>query len=476
VSGFDQGRFLIQVASWLAPRRLRRDWRREWEAETRHAWRVFLEQPISRREARARLREWCWGAFADAACLRFDRAELRESFRQWQRKPSFCLAALGAVLLAITLASGFLPATRATLLPLPYANRNRIATVSLSAGSLAMRSAIPSSLARLWRLHTEKLDGVATYAWKQSVLVAPDGRSSALLNAEVDEAFFDLFGVRAAIGRTFAPGDLRACVLSDELWRRRFERDAAVVGQPIDLDGGKCRIVGVLPKEFWFLSREIAVWSLGVPEKHTGVVVRFQPGAGQKEVDKELQFLAQQAGYKSWDSMVDVSVLQERVRSTLGSFLLALGLALITTLLRARMAWPSLRGALFFGAKTALLLIGVLLAGLEFTHAASITMIGGTDLLAEPISTWLFLIGSMGALTWSVYDQRLRCRTCTQRLALPAHVGCSGCLLLSWAGTEMVCMAGHGMLHVPEMPSSWTAPEQWTPLDESWQELFAKIA
>jgi hypothetical protein len=130
--------------------------------------------------------------------------------------------------------------------------------------------------------------------------------------------------------------------------------------------------------------------------------------------------------------------------------------------------------ASFFVCKTGLLLIAVLLSGLEFTRATSITMIGGTDALTEPLSTWLFLIACMGVLSWSIYDQRRRCRVCVRRLGLPAHVGCPGCLLLDWAGTEMVCMEGHGMLYVPEMSSSWQDPEKWTTLDDSWQALFAR--
>jgi hypothetical protein len=53
-------------------------------------------------------------------------------------------------------------------------------------------------------------------------------------------------------------------------------------------------------------------------------------------------------------------------------------------------------------------------------------------------------------------------------------VGCPGCLLLDWAGTELVCVEGHGMLHVPEMVSCWHEPEQWTSLDDSWQGLFER--
>jgi hypothetical protein len=124
--------------------------------------------------------------------------------------------------------------------------------------------------------------------------------------------------------------------------------------------------------------------------------------------------------------------------------------------------------AAFFAAKTFLLLLAVL----ESTSACSIIMIGGTDLLAEPLSTWLFLIGSMAALSWSIHDQRMR----LHRLGLAAHVGAPGSLLLNWSGAELVCVSGHGMLHVPEMPSCWRDAERWTALDRSWRELFVHDA
>ena len=56
------------------------------------------------------------------------------------------------------------------------------------------------------------------------------------------------------------------------------------------------------------------------------------------------------------------------------------------------------RQVVFFCAKTLLLLVVVLLLGLEFTRAASITMTGGTDLSTEPASTWLFMMACAGAL------------------------------------------------------------------------------
>ncbi len=209
-----------------------------------------------------------------------------------------------------------------------------------------------------------------------------------------------------------------------------------------------------------------------------GAVVRLERDVSAKAAASEMQAILEEAGVPAWSGIVEVSPVQDRVRSVFGSYAVALGLAVIITLvgLRSRLLPEAggIRGAVFFGVKTLLALVAVLLAGLGFTRAPSITMIGGTDWLTEPLWTWLFLVASMGVLSWSIHDQRRRCRVCLRRLGLAAHVGCPGCLLLDWAGTEMVCMEGHGMLHVPEMAASWHEAEHWTALDDSWQELFAR--
>ncbi|HEX4606469.1 MAG TPA: hypothetical protein VH724_20895, partial [Candidatus Angelobacter sp.] len=92
--------------------------------------------------------------------------------------------------------------------------------------------------------------------------------------------------------------------------------------------------------------------------------------------------------------------------------------------------------------------------------------------LVGPFSTWLFLVTAMIALSWSLHDQGRRCRLCLRRLSNEASVGTPSYLLLDWWGTELVCSDGHGMLHVPEMKSSWQEFDQWVSLDESWKPLF----
>ena len=47
-----------------------------------------------------------------------------------------------------------------------------------------------------------------------------------------------------------------------------------------------------------------------------------------------------------------------------------------------------------------------------------------------------------------------------------------GSVLLNFAGTEMVCEDGHGMLYVAESESNALERDRWRTLDESWAELF----
>ncbi len=472
MNAYRQCLFLIRLASFLVPAYIREGWRREWEAEVWYAWtgmRGRGETPVF---MRSQLREFSKGCVADAAwhlCNLFDRDEMVRTTHNWMRSPGFCLGALAGLILLLGAASHWFSTTRAVLLPVPYANANRVATVSQGGMSLAVRSGIPEDWVSLWQRQSKLVEAAATYRWRED---------SGHLYAQVSENFFNVVGAAAGRGRAFHRGDSAACldcaVLSHEFWKHnKVSR--------INIGGRRYRVIGVMPEPFWFLSRRIRVWTLAdvTPKTKMGVVVRLAADVTTKLAKSEMDSIINEAGVSAWGSLVDLSLIQERVHAVFWSFALALVLALIIAIAGLRSLLPRFERsgcsrALFFAVKTGLLVTAVLLAGLEFTRAPSITMIGGTDLMTEPLSTWLFLIGCMGALSWSIYDQRRRCRVCLRRLGMAAHVGCPGCLLLNWAGTELVCIEGHGMLHVPEMLSSWRQAEQWTALDDSWLELFAR--
>ena len=73
--------------------------------------------------------------------------------------------------------------------------------------------------------------------------------------------YFDMMGVRPALGRGFTaeddrPNDWRVLLLSDRLWRRRFGADPSIVGRTLVMNDRDYRIVGVMPASFEPLDAE----------------------------------------------------------------------------------------------------------------------------------------------------------------------------------------------------------------------------
>ena len=67
-------------------------------------------------------------------------------------------------------------------------------------------------------------------------------------------SFFDVFGARPALGRTFSEEEgatsASVIVLSDKLWRTKLGADPQVLARGIMLDGQRWQVVGVLPPGF----------------------------------------------------------------------------------------------------------------------------------------------------------------------------------------------------------------------------------
>lgn len=388
-------RFIIRTSSLLVPAIVREDWCREWEAEL---W--YASSELHGRE----LWRFSRGAIVDAVWhLRnlSDRDALAQALRRRAESAGFCLASIAMIICVVVAASGFLPRTRDIVAPLPYANAGRIATVARSGMALATRAEVPASWVQLWDRSSRLTEGAAAYRWDREAFIDARGRSTAVLSAHVAGSFFSLLGPRVHAGRLLAPADTahcHDCVVLDYA----FARDHALaVGSRFVLAGTPRRVVGILDKRFWFVSREIAVWSLGSFPGDTGVgaIVRFRPEVDTAAAETELERVVQDSGVDPWRSMVSLTLLQERVRSVFASFAFAVAMALVITLvgLRVRVPGPvqcraALHGsrpllrAVFFAGKNVLLLTAVLLAGIEFTRAPSITMIGGTDALTEPLS------------------------------------------------------------------------------------------
>ena len=131
-----------------------------------------------------------------------------------------------------------------------------------------------------------------------------------LMGQAVTANFFTILGVRAALGRTLLPSDLRndVVVLSDRVWRTRFGADPAIVGRRLSLDGRSHEVLGVMPPLFRGISPPGLLREFWVPVDVTGadrrmqdrsarrfeIVGRLKPGVGLAQAAAEVQVVAGQ--------------------------------------------------------------------------------------------------------------------------------------------------------------------------------------
>ena len=81
--------------------------------------------------------------------------------------------------------------------------------------------------------------------------------------------YFEVLGVKAALGRTFLPEEDRTpnthpvVVLGHALWQRRFGSDPAVIGRTVALDGHDFTVIGVTSRSFGstFAGVNLDVWT-----------------------------------------------------------------------------------------------------------------------------------------------------------------------------------------------------------------------
>src|SRR5207253_1323589 len=119
-----------------------------------------------------------------------------------------------------------------------------------------------------WRANNTVFEPMA--AMQQGLMTLTSARDTVALRVGRATAdYFKVFGIRAALGRTFAegedtPGKEHVVVLSDAIWRTQFGADAHVVGSTIQLDNEPYTVIGVMPADRTadtaFYSGSVQLW------------------------------------------------------------------------------------------------------------------------------------------------------------------------------------------------------------------------
>ena len=177
--------------------------------------------------------------------------DLRYAARSLVKRPGFTLVAVLTLALGIGInTTVFSLANSVFLRQLPVASPQNLAWVFSNQDH---PSSYPEYLE--YRNQTDLFDGVLAYEWVP-LNVGSNGQAERVQGALVSGNYFDVLGVKAAMGRTFlpdedkTPGVSPVAVVSHSLWQRQFNADPDVIGKSVVLNGRTFTVVGVTPGDF----------------------------------------------------------------------------------------------------------------------------------------------------------------------------------------------------------------------------------
>jgi len=202
--------------------------------------------------------------------------DLRYGWRALRRTPAFTTVAVATLALAIGANSAVFTVVNGVLLePLPFRDPGRLYAVSYLPTDLPFElpPGVDDRLYLEYRQHVSRFDRITGYQ-RQELTLSGVRDATRLPGARASATFFEVLGVQPALGRAFSADEDQASsdrvvILSDRLWRARFNGDRAILGKTITLDGITRTVVGVMPRGFTFPAAS-QVW--------TPLALRLDPG------------------------------------------------------------------------------------------------------------------------------------------------------------------------------------------------------
>jgi predicted permease len=241
--------------------------------------------------------------------------DLRYTFRTLRRDAGFTTFAILIAGLGIGASATVFSVVNALLLqPLPFTDPERLVWIAnRDTSGLSGQTTQVGHMLDL-RERTQSVAAVAGYFAFYGVgdnVLTGAGEPERLSSVPVSGNFFDVLGVQPQLGRTFTTeestwGGPKAVLLSDGLWRRRFNANPAIVGAPLTLNDEPYTVVGVLPASFDFgsvfapgsrfdlyfafpLSQETNRWG-----NTMAMIGRLKPGVTVAGAQAEVRLLAWQ--------------------------------------------------------------------------------------------------------------------------------------------------------------------------------------
>ena len=236
---------------------------------------------------------------------------LKHSVWTLRAKPGFSAIVVGTLGLAIGATTTVFSLFDAVLLrPFPYRDADQIVRIKMVQPDLK-DSEVDASIPDFWdwRRDARSFQNLAAHVTFSSSLTA-DGPAQSVRLGFATAELFELLGVAPAIGRVYSAaedrigGNVRQALISDSLWKQRFNSRTDIAGQTIRMRGESYTITGVMPPGFDYPERA-DVW-VPLMARYSGyagdwwkrrdvrphiVIGRLRPGVSLDQAKAEMQAL-----------------------------------------------------------------------------------------------------------------------------------------------------------------------------------------
>ncbi|HKW90085.1 MAG TPA: ABC transporter permease [Candidatus Acidoferrales bacterium] len=239
--------------------------------------------------------------------------DLRYGARLLRKSPGFTCVAIATLALGIGANTVIFSVVNAVILrPLPFPNPQQLVVVWESDYNRNVpRGTAPPADFLDWRSQNH----VFQYMSAMQILsfdLTGAGVPQQLWGIRVSPDFFDMLGVKPALGRTFLPeeeqpGRDRSVILSHELWASLFASSPDVIGKSITISENPFTVVGVLPAGFNLFGRSTR-YDLWMP-------LSFSPEVIRRDNPSLIVFARMKPGITIAQASADMNTITSRLAS-----------------------------------------------------------------------------------------------------------------------------------------------------------------
>ena len=232
--------------------------------------------------------------------------DIRYGIRMLLKKPGFTLIVVVTLGLGIGASTAIFSAVNPILfepLPFPHASRIMMIWEIQRDGRPNAGNAFGTYRALVER--NRSFDAIAAMkSWQPTMTGASEPER--LDGQRVTATYFQVLSVVPTLGRDFQPSDdqlngPKVVILSDGLWRRRFNSDGNILGRQVRLEDDSYTIIGVMPKAFEnVLAPSAELWAPLQYDMsqgrawghHLRMMGRLRPGVSEDQAKSEIDLIS----------------------------------------------------------------------------------------------------------------------------------------------------------------------------------------